>query len=394
MQYPGTRARPISAYENDSRIRDMATTILAEDGLGELSLGRVARDLGVSHSVMSKRYGELDDLLCDLWVHVGLPQIDRILAWILEVVQRFSFQDSTAAPVVDTTLFRKTKEKMVMLELLVLASTRPKLRTSVHEAFEERLGKMVRDDPVVAVRVVFLFALVVGVQAELRTTSANQDILVTVLSEVVTAMAQPGDAVVLPEVDASHMARYDFDTGDERKDRILASCLENVSRRGLIGTTTKSIARDAGVSEGLVFSLFGSKTDIFFEATALQSKLGYKANLDFVMSLNEKYGTGIGNAILIREWLSPKLGRFRAALLEEIRITWHDIDLWRRIRNVKQDLVGDSRLSGGKVTPTPIERAVQLVTLAMPIGIYIVGEILPGAAGLPFSVVTLPVFRD
>ena len=389
-----TRARPISAFENDSRIRDVAVTILAEDGLGELSLGRVARDLGVSHGVMSKRYGDLDDLLCDLWIHVGLAQIDRTLAWIFDEVERIGDPNSRSTPAVESTIFRKTKEKLVMLELLALAPTRPKLRASVREAFEERLGDTLRNDPVVAVQVVFLFAVVMGVQAELRTTAANQELLVAVLSEVIVAMAEPGDVVVLPEVDARHMGRYDFDTGDERRDRILASCLENVSRHGLIGTTTKAIARDAGVSEGLIFSMFDSKTEIFFEATAIQSQLGYQANLDFVMSLNEKYGTGIGNAIQIREWLSPKLARFRAALLEEIRVTWHDVDLWRRIQNVKQDLVGDARLAGKKASLTPLERAVQVVTLAVPIGIYIVGEVLPGAAGLSFSVVTLPVFRD
>lgn len=389
-----TRARPISAYENDSRIRDMAATILAEDGLGELSLGRVARELGVSHSVMTKRYDELDDLLCDLWVHVGLPQIDRLLEWIFDQVRWIGDRDPASASAIEPAIFRRTHEKMIMLELLALAPTRPKLRTIVREAFGERLGGTLRDDPVVAVQVVFLLALVVGVQAELRTTSANQELLATVLSQVVTAMSEPGEAVALPEVDASHMARYDFDTGDERKDRILASCLENVSRRGLTGTTTKAIARDAGVSEGLLFSMFESKTDVFFEATALQSRLGYKANLDFGMAMTERYGPGIGNAILIREWLSPVLDRYRAAVLEEIRITWHDADLWRRISNVRQELLGDSRLTGTKTSPTPIEKAAQVVALALPIGIYVVGEVLPGAAGLPFSVVTLPVFRD
>lgn len=56
--------------------------------------------------------------------------------------------------------------------------------------------------------------------------------------------------------------------------------------------------------------------------------------------------------------------------------------------------MGDARLAGKKASLTPLERAVQVVTLAVPIGIYIVGEVLPGAAELPFSVVTLPVFRD
>jgi hypothetical protein len=68
------------------------------------------------------------------------------------------------------------------------------------------------------------------------------------------------------------------------------------------------------------------------------------------------------------------------------------VDLWRRIYKVKQDLVGDDRLAGKTSPLSPFEQAVQMVTLAMPIGIYMVGEAFPAASELPFSIVTLPVF--
>lgn len=387
-----SRTRPARAEKNDERIREMATNILAEEGVGGLSFGRVARNLEMSHNVLSNRYGDLDDLLCDVWAHVAVPQIGLTLAWIFELVEQIGNQAFASQAVVDQGVFRKTMEKSVTLELLALAPTRPKLRMAVGDTFEELLGEKLRSDPHVATQAIFLFALVIGVQAELRTTSANQAQLAAVLSEVVHAMAQPGEAVVLPKVDASHMRRYEFETGDERRDRILTSCLELVSQRGLAGTTTKAIAEHAGVSEGAIFSMFESKMDIFVEASVIQSERGYRANLDFVMSLNDKFGTGIGNAILIREWLSPDLSLFRASLLEEIRLTWHDVDLWKRINKVKQVLVGDDRLAGKKSQLTPFEQAAQMVTLALPIGIYMVGEVLPAARDLPFSIVTLPVF--
>ena len=387
-----TGSRPARAEKNDERIRDMATGILAGEGVAGLTLGRVARSLGVSHNVLSSRYGELDDLLCDVWASVAVPQISLTLVWIFGLVARLGDRFTASDAVIDQGVFRKTREKLVMLELLALAPTRPKLRKAVQETFEEQLGDRARNDPHAATQAVFLFALVIGVQAELRTTSANQSQLAAVMSEVVTGMAQPGEAVALPEVDASHMRRYKFQTGDERRDRILTSCLELVSERGLVGATTKAIAEHSGVSEGVIFSLFESKIDIFLEATVIQSEMGYQANLDFVMSLNERFGTGIGNAILIREWLSPDLSRFRASLLEETRIMWHDVDLWRRLYKVKQDLVGDDRLAGKTRSLSPSEQAVQMVTLAMPIGIYMVGEAFPAAFELPFSIVTLPVF--
>lgn len=388
-----TRRRPRSAFENDERIREVAARILAEAGLEGLTLGGVARDLGMSHTAMSNRYEQLDDLLCDLWLHVASPQIDRTLAWISHEVARIGDPNNTSKAALSRDLFRETTEKMVMLELLMLAPTREKLREAVRGTFDGCLGEAIRSEPLVATQTIFLFALVVGVQAELRVASARHEHLIAVLSEVINAMASPGEVVALPKVDASHMRRYDFDTGDDRVDRILASCLDNVGRLGLVDATMDTIARDAGASKGLIYSMFKSKADLFFEATAIQSQLGYKANLDFVMSLNEKFGTGVGNAVLIREWLSPDLGRFRASLLEETRIMWHNLDLRRRIQKVKKKLVSDERVTGTGRTMSPFDEAVRTVTLAMPIGVYIVGEVLPAAVGLPFSIVTLPVFR-
>lgn len=387
-----TRLRPKSAFHNDARIREMAATNLAEEGIEGLTLGKVARDLGMSHTAMTHRYEHLDDLLCDLWEHFAVPQIDRTLAWISDEVAHFGDSDTVSKVAINKALFRETTEKLVMLELLVLAPNRSKLREVVQRTFDGCLGESIRNEPVVATQVVFLFALVVGIQAELRTASANQLQLIAVLSEVINAMASPGEVIALPKVDASHMRRYDFNTGDVRIDRILTSCLENVGRRGLVDATMSSIARDAGVSLGLIYSVYNSKVDLFFEATAIQSELGYKANLDFVMSLNKKFGTGIANAILIREWLSPNLSQFRAALLEEVRITWHNLDLRRRIQKVRQNLVKDERVNGSRRTLSPFEQAVQMVTLGLPIGIYIMGEALPATANLPFSTVTIPVF--
>ena len=79
----------------------MAVMQLAQDGLEGLTLGNVARNLGMSHTAMTKRYDDLDDLLCDLWVQVGQPQIDRILTWVFAEVERLSDPTSvsdSAAP--------------------------------------------------------------------------------------------------------------------------------------------------------------------------------------------------------------------------------------------------------------------------------------------------------
>ena len=51
--------------------------------------------------------------------------------------------------------------------------------------------------------------------------------------------------------------------GDERREQILATAVELFSQRGFKGTTTKEIARAAGVSEAMVFRHFASKEELY-----------------------------------------------------------------------------------------------------------------------------------
>ena len=54
-------------------------------------------------------------------------------------------------------------------------------------------------------------------------------------------------------------------TGDARREQILATAVSLFSQRGFKGTTTKEIARAAGVSEAMVFRHFENK-DALYEA--------------------------------------------------------------------------------------------------------------------------------
>lgn len=51
--------------------------------------------------------------------------------------------------------------------------------------------------------------------------------------------------------------------GDERRDQILATAINLFSRNGFRGTTTKEIARAAGVSEAMVFRHFETKEALY-----------------------------------------------------------------------------------------------------------------------------------
>ena len=52
-------------------------------------------------------------------------------------------------------------------------------------------------------------------------------------------------------------------SGDQRREQILQSAISLFSRRGFSGTTTKEIARGAGVSEAMVFRHFSTKEELY-----------------------------------------------------------------------------------------------------------------------------------
>ena len=52
-------------------------------------------------------------------------------------------------------------------------------------------------------------------------------------------------------------------TGDKRREQILQTAVNLFSQRGFKGTTTKEIARAAGVSEAMVFRHFATKDELY-----------------------------------------------------------------------------------------------------------------------------------
>jgi AcrR family transcriptional regulator len=52
-------------------------------------------------------------------------------------------------------------------------------------------------------------------------------------------------------------------SGDERRNQILGVAIKLFSQRGFSGTTTKEIARAAGVSEAMVFRHFATKSELY-----------------------------------------------------------------------------------------------------------------------------------
>ena len=80
----------------------------------------------------------------------------------------------------------------------------------------------------------------------------------------------------------------------ETRDRILAAARQVMIERGLVGATTKEIARAAGVSEGTLYNHFRNKEDLFL-CTLRQLPSGFVA---IIMGLSSRAGSDSVRSIL------------------------------------------------------------------------------------------------
>lgn len=79
-----------------------------------------------------------------------------------------------------------------------------------------------------------------------------------------------------------------MDKGDERKKQLLRVALDIFIEKGYYGTSTREIARQAGVSSGLLFHYFSNKESIYLELI----KIGIqemKINTEMAMNSPYKY---------------------------------------------------------------------------------------------------------
>lgn len=74
-------------------------------------------------------------------------------------------------------------------------------------------------------------------------------------------------------------------TGDKRREQILQTAFDLFSHKGFSGTTTKDIARAAGVSEAMVFKHFSSKDELY--GALLEAKKCHEGLTEFPWENNQ-----------------------------------------------------------------------------------------------------------
>lgn len=391
--FSATRARPVTAVRTDSRVIGAGIALLARSGFDATSPATVSREAGLSTTAVRSRYETSEKFLIIVW-RSRLSQ--EFLSPIVETIDLYlkntanSFEEARRNL---RTILRLTDTTQAALELICVSAYLPELLKQIQTDLGNRIIDQSEAKSVESTQRFMMFCAIVGLLARSRNAKVRFESTYQIAHEVLSRISIPQEIVAMPRVDSSHLSFYPFDTGDRQLDSILESCLQNVGRFGFGQVTTKQIARDAGVSEGLLFSKIDSKLAIFITATSLQTRLGFNDNFNFIKNIEGKYGESLSNAIFIREWARPGLELKRSSYLEQLRLSWHIPEI-RKAQELEVKNIIDKAASG-KPTNTSNLREKSDVTLeiAIPTGVVFGALLCPKAWKLPFSAVTPKLFE-
>lgn len=109
-------------------------------------------------------------------------------------------------------------------------------------------------------------------------------------------------------------------SAEERKAAIIVAAMELFARKGFSGTTTKDLARAAGVSEALIFSHFPSKEDLYKNVQYLCLEAQSAAEEGLASLMPGTRALVLAVQTLVFEVFESFAGRGRSELLRRLQI--------------------------------------------------------------------------
>ncbi len=387
-----TRARPATAQRTDALVVDAGIALLARAGFDALSPAAVSREAGLSITAVRSRYQASDKFLFSIWQGKLLHEFLSPIVGIIDSYMKKGDDSIENASAQLRAILRLTPTTQAAMELITVSAYLPGLLEQVRSDFSDKIVHQSKTKSVESTQRFIMFCVIMGLLARSRNTKTRLENTHRIADQLLRRVPIPHEIIAMPKVNSSHLELYPFDTGDRQVDSVLESCLQNVGQFGFGQVSTKRIAHDAGISEGLLFSKFESKLAMFTTATSEQTRLGFNDNFNFIKKLEEKYGESLANAIFIREWARPGLELKRSSYLEQLRLSWHIPEVRKaqelEIKNII-DKAGDRE---PKTVGAHLDNSDATLEVAIPTGIVFGALLHPEAWKLPFSAVTPNLF--
>ena len=397
---PRSDAQPAAATSRGEALTERALSaaerLLALDGWGKLTPKAVAREAEMSQRAVQSRFSTRSDVAAALVGRLGPPLVEQLASLLAAAGQ-------IGEPARPADLSRALDQlagpdpaSVAAVELVMVSRFDPTLRSAV----EAVLGHTVRGwctpargsvPAALAARRAYLLAIGLGLVMAGPTAPSGLR-LDSEAARLVSALAAGTRPVTLPRAEAAHLrVRPVLAPDDPALEALLTATLDEVGARGFDDATTAGISRAAGHSEGLLFSRYQSKLELFLDACEVQRRPGFEANEAFLSRLTASRGRGVAEAVLIREFMHPDAEGPRTLTLEQVRVAWHDTRLRDSLTRQAEEFVNSLRESPTGVPAGRDPVAYFHLATAIGLGLVLLPRLDPEAWRLPYDVMTVPL---
>ena len=392
---PGRQAR---ALANDVSILDSVESVLADEGWESASVLQVAQGAGLSRRAVLNRFGDRTGSVVALWQQ---RLAERLLRTLQTVVTVALTPDSRGVDLAHAMapLQHPDSSLRAAAEVLIISSHQADVTAATAESlaplFERQLTPRGRTlSRADAARRAFVLSLALGVLVESRAWPASPALDFTEdLDVVLSALRAEVSPQRLPGLRAVHLDQAPVLDDSPLMADLLAATLDQVGRHGYEAATIDRIARACQATSGLVFGHYANKRELFLDATSRAIARAQQLNGDFAAALMAEHSPGIVDAVLTREFMDPSRHRLRTVTLEQYRLAWHDEAMAEPLRQAQGRAHSALRAANPDMPPRRA-RGRAFIGLARAIGMGLLANLHPSAAGLPFDVVSVPLTED
>lgn len=377
------RARPSNAFANDEFVLNAAINLLGTVGLEGVNFNSIAKEAGLSYTVLSKRYAKVDSLIVDVWNQIGNEiLLDPIHNLVHDLVTGSDTDSSKLEKMLSPDL--KTR---AALEILLASGTNVELQELITDNRTNHLEKITSQDPGLAARYTVLYVIFLGTICYSMLYTIDRKMVSESLAHLASLLRTSQEEIQMPDVDASHLASTLIGTKDHDEAAILLACLELISKQGFANTTTKQISTKSKISEGKIFTLYKSKVDIFLAAIKAQASAAISKNILVASKWTEDFGLVVANSLFFREYMrdTENLHRNRGLQLEILRLSLHRPDIRDRHEQDIRFLESERITASEKVDPQT-DRSAAAIETAIAYGVLVVPLVYKEAWKLPFTV--------
>lgn len=396
IQPVATPVKLSRTVRNDQTILAAALRVLVDEGWSALSPRHVAQAAHVSRTAVLARYADRSAIGAAVWRSIVADTMLTNWTALVKAVDEASGSDadlqSAMAPFLQPDDVMRAAN-----ELILVANHDEDVRQAISDTVGDELTKWTtptsgRVTRSLAAQRAFVLGLAHGYLTEaMRHHTSNID-LSAELTRLASALARPAKSERLPSRRADYLdAPLHFGTGDAMVEAVLGATLTLIGKSGFDATTIEAITETAGFSRSVIFNRYATKRDLFVDATnrVLAGLVGLGDA--YQQAIASTHGVAIAEACLLREIMRPGREIMRSISFEQIRLSWHDVDLLAALDSAIVEHQALLTMEDGR---SESEIRGHLVTeMALGHGIVSLTVIEPDIWDLPLSVVLVP-FRS